>query len=42
MELLCMYVGKSCQMINTVVQGLLGHNRSVLVDQVLRSASIYA
>jgi len=34
------YVGKSCQMINTVAHGVLGRNRSLLVDRVLRSVYI--
>jgi len=37
----CIYMGRSCLMINTVVQGALGHNRSLLVDGLLRSARIW-
>ena len=36
------YVGKSCQMINTVAQVVLGRNQSLSVEQVLRSARIWA
>jgi len=36
------YVGKSCQMINTVAQGVLGRKRSLSVEQVLRYARIWA
>jgi len=36
------YVGKSCQMINAVAQRVLGRNRSLSVEQVLRSARIWA
>jgi len=35
------YVGKSCQMINTVTQVVLGRNPSLPVDQVLRSARFW-
>jgi len=33
-------VEKSCQMMNTVAQEVLGRNRSLSVDQLLRSTSI--
>ena len=35
------YVRKSCQMIYTLAQGVLGRNRSFSVGQVLRSARIW-
>ena len=41
-EIEVMYMGKSCQMISTVAQGVLGCKRSLSVDQVLRSAVIWA
>ena len=38
----CVYMGKSCQMTNAVVREVLGLTRSLSVDQVLRSARIWA
>ena len=38
----CMYVGRSCWMINSVAQGVLGRNWSLSVDGLLRSARIWA
>jgi len=38
----CVYVGRSCWMISTVAQGVLGRNRSLSVNGLLRSARIWA